>query len=110
MGILLVVLILALSIPAWLPVILRRRLSPALWRSSIAFTFSSLLHLVFAICVDKRLLTLDYSLKFAALGIPCCVMALVLARRGVIQTGEPRGVVVSSTLGLIMWLFFITVH
>jgi hypothetical protein len=107
MVVLFAILILIFTIPAWLPIL---SISPALWRARIAFTFSSLLQIAFDVCVGKQVLTLDYSLKFAAVGIPCCVMAVVLARADPTKASAYRRVALGATVGLAMWLFFITLH
>ena len=104
------VCILTFTIPSWLPVVSKRRLSPALWRALVALTFSSLLQMIFNVCVGTGLLTLDHSLRFAAVGSPCCVMALVLARDDPRREREYKRVVLGATLGLVMWLIFITLH
>jgi hypothetical protein len=73
-------------------------------------TLSSLLQIAFIVLVGKQALPLNYSLKFAALGIPFCVLALVLARRGKQSTNRPQGAVAGAWLGLVMWMFLITLH
>jgi len=57
-----------------------------------------------------HLLTLDYSLKLAALGIPCCVLAIALAAAGATGSAAFNGLIISSALNLAMWLFLITFH
>jgi hypothetical protein len=66
---------------AWTPIILRRPISPAALSAALSLTVSSLLQMTFIFLVWKQVLTLDYSLKFAALGAPFCVLALLLVRR-----------------------------
>jgi hypothetical protein len=107
MAVLLSVLVVTCAIPAWLPIISKRQLSPGLCKAIIALTFSSLLQIIFVVCVGMRLLTFDHSLKFAAVGIPCCLLAFVLAFR---ETRRTSGIILGAGLGLAMWLLFITLH
>jgi hypothetical protein len=102
--------ILAFTVPARLPIISKRQLSPALWRALIALTISSLLQMIFNVCVGTGLLLLENSLRFAAVGAPCCVMALVLAQNDPQKAREYYRVLLGAILGLFMWLFFITLH
>jgi len=80
------VVVLAIAFPAWMPLLWEHRwwpptnkLSSAFFAALSLFTVSEVLLLVFLYLVDRGLLTLDYSLKFAAIGIPCCMLAFVLA-------------------------------
>jgi hypothetical protein len=73
-------------------------------------TVSSLLQIAFISLVHEDVLTLDYSLKFAALGVPFCVVALVLASRGKPSSDGPRRPVLEASLGLAMWMFLTTLH
>lgn len=73
-------------------------------------TLSSLLQVAFIILVWREILTLDYSLRFAALGLPCCVLALILASRRKVQKDQPRGAAIEAFLGLVMWMFLISAH
>ena len=107
MAVLLSVLTVMCAIPAWLPIISKRQLSPGLWKAIIALTFSSLLQIIFVVCVGMRLLTLHHSLKFAAVGIPCCLVAFVLVFREISKTS---GIISGAGLGLAVWLLLITLH
>jgi len=95
---------------AWKPIILRRPISKASLSPALSLTVSSLLQMTFIFLVWKQVLTLDNSLKFAALGAPFCVLALVAARRGKQSKEEPRGPVLEASLGLAMWMLLITIH
>ncbi len=46
----------------------------------------------FIACVEKQRMALEYSVKFATIGIPCCVLPLVIAMR---------------TIGLVIRLFLV---
>jgi len=108
------VVILAMAIPAWVPIMRNHQLWPTLrgsvvlFAALILFTTSEILQLVFLGCVSAGLLTLDYSLTFAQFGIPCCVLALVLPC--VTRMKNAVGVGFSSLLSLAAWLFFISLH
>jgi hypothetical protein len=79
--------------------------------SVLSFALSSLLQIIFITLVDRRLLTLNYSLKFAGMGIPACIVAIVLARRGNQNGHALHGVmVISASLGLAMWVLLIMLH
>jgi len=71
---------------------------------------SSLIQLVFIACVGARLITLDYSLRFAAVGVPCVVIAIVFALSKEHELTMPRGALIGSSLGLAIWLLLITMH
>ena len=73
-------------------------------------SLSSLLQVIFIVLVDRNVLTADYSLRFAALGLPLCILALVLASRGKRKRDLARGTVTCIILGLVMWMFLITAH
>lgn len=53
------------TIPVWEPITSGRQLLPTYWAAVIALTFSSLLQIVFNVCVDRDLIPLAYSVKFA---------------------------------------------
>ena len=105
-------LILVSVIPAWVPIAWNHQLWPKLGRPVIAVTLSALVQLAFVNCVARGLFTLDYSLRFAAVGIPCSVLALVLGSKAKDSVGSRArvSVVVSSWLNLLIWLFLITLH
>jgi tellurite resistance protein TehA-like permease len=94
---------------AWRPV-LKMPNSARMLRSVLFLTLSSVLQIVFLVLVSKKILTLEYSLRFAAFGFPLCVLALVLARHGRQQKDQSRGAVIEAWLGLAMWMFLITAH
>jgi hypothetical protein len=66
--------------------------------------------MTFIFLVWKQVLTLDYSLKFAALGAPFCVLALLLVRREKQPNEGTRGPVLEASVGLVMWMLLITIH
>src|SRR5258708_31205722 len=109
MAMLLIALILAYSVPALVPILSKTKISPGYKMGVIAFALSSLLQIVFITFVDKHTLSLDNSLRFAAGGVPCCILALVAARKGNPLSGS-RGAIVSASFGLAMWMFLITLH
>jgi hypothetical protein len=109
-GILFSALIVAFAIPAWVPIIWNRKLWPRFRTPVIAITVSALVQLAFVNCVQTiELCTLDYSLRFAAVGIPCIVLAIKFARNDPVRSARTP-FLVSSFLGLAMWLFLITAH
>jgi hypothetical protein len=105
-------LILAFVIPAWVPIAWHPELWPKLKRPVGAVTLSALLQLVFINLVQIGPLTLDYSLWFAAVGGPCCVLALTLGVNVKSSVGSPAafGIILASGLGFAMWFFMITAH
>lgn len=102
--------VLLFTIPAWWLTVSKRPISTAALKPILSFTLSSLLQIAFIVLVGKDMLPLSYSLKFAVLGIPFCVLALVLVRRAKQSSDPPRGVVAGAWLGLAMWMFLITLH
>jgi hypothetical protein len=87
---------------------------PIPWSSlgpALCLTLSSLFQVAFIGPVATNVIRLEYSLEFAALGIPICASSMALARhRKRKGTDLPRGTVVCSILGLVMWMFLITAH
>ena len=73
-------------------------------------TLSSLVQFVFIVCVGARLIPLDYSLRFAAVGIPCAVIAIGFALSREQNFAMPREASIGSTMGLVVWLLLITMH
>jgi hypothetical protein len=110
MEILFTLLVIIFATPAWVPIIRNRQLWPKLRQSLIALSLSGALQLVFVNGVALELFLLNYSLRFAAIGVPCSVLALVLCARSGVSSSARVGVVVSSWLSLAMWLLFITLH
>jgi hypothetical protein len=109
MAVVLSVCVLLFTVPAWQPIVSGRPISMAALRPILTLTLSSLFQIVLIALVAKQILPLNYSIKFAALGIPLCIFSIVLAEK---HTGSDRrrGTVICSILGLIMWIFLITVH
>jgi hypothetical protein len=106
----LILLVICASAPAWYSLIKEGPL-PRSYRISVSFlTLSLLLQLVFITCVGARLITLDYSLRFAAVGIPCAVIAIGFAFIKEQEFATPRGASIGSSLGLVIWLLLITMH
>jgi len=103
-------LVILSSTPAWYSLIKNGQL-PRSCRFSVLFlTLSSLLQLAFIACVGARLITLDYSLRFAAAGIPCAVIAIGFALSKEQKVAAPRGILVGPTLGLVIWLVLVMLH
>jgi hypothetical protein len=98
------------TIPVWEPITSGRRLSPIYWAAVIALTFSSSLQIVFNVCVDRELIPLAYSVKFAAVGAPCCLIAMLVAIINSAKANEFRLVIGCAIMGLTMWLIFTTLH
>jgi hydrogenase/urease accessory protein HupE len=98
------------TIPMWLPINSGRQLPTTYWAAVVALTFSSLLQIVFNVCVDTELIPLAYSLRFAAVGAPCCLIAMLLAIINSPKANESRRVIGCAIAGLTMWLIFTTLH
>jgi hypothetical protein len=105
-----IAMVVAISIPALLPVIQDDPLSISHRRAVMAFAASSLLQIVFLIYIEKQTITLDYSSRFAALGVPCCILALVLKHKDITRQYKSGGIMLGAILGLVMWFFLITLH
>ena len=110
MGILLSALVCVFAIPAWRPAIKHGPLSARHRASVVVVTFAAALQLLFVVLVSYEILTLNYSLRFAAAGVPGCILATVLAITDDVKSPVSIGVIVSSLLGLVMWLFLVTLH
>jgi len=111
LGILLSTLIVLFAIPVWAPIVWNRQRWLMLKGPLIAVTLSALVQLAFVNGVQTLgLFTLDYSLRFAAVGIPCSLLALALVSKDSVSRSARIGVIGSSLLIFAMWLFLITVH
>jgi hypothetical protein len=102
-------IILAFAIPAWSQAVWKSAPRPKVWKPLSLVTLSLLEGLLFVNLVTVGPFTLDYSLRFAALGIPLSVLAIILSRRRSIGSAG-TGVMISSALSLLMWFFLITAH
>jgi hypothetical protein len=109
LDLLLSAVIVGFLIPAWLPIAWGGNSSPNRWKPLVLVTTSLLLELLFVNLITFGPLTLDYSLRFAAVGVPTSILALVLALK-MDRNAAPRGLFVSSGLSLLMWFFLITMH
>ena len=106
----LIALVLGSAAPVW-PLLDRiGELETQLKRSVIAFTVSEALLLFFLGSQVVHLLTLDYSTKFAVVGLPCCVLAFALACTRASRGSGSDAVAVGSALNFVLWIFVCTVH
>lgn len=102
------VVVLVFTVLAWWPF---RLVSWASLVPALLLTLSSLVQLIFLVLLERNILTLDYSIKFAILGLPLCVLSIVLARRRKrTATDLPDGATPGAIAGLAMWMFLITLH
>lgn len=108
LDVILSVLILAFTIPAWTLAVGKRG-----WlkvrRSASLVTASQLLALLFVNLITFGPLTLDWSLHFAALGATLTILALILVREWRIGAAA-LGVGISCGRSLATWWFLITLH
>jgi hypothetical protein len=118
MAIALVSLNIVLVVIAWLPLLMRnedlwrtlRRL-PLLAASAVLFTVGALVQTLFVLFVDARVLTLEYSLRFAVIGIPCGVLAALGGLVAVSTvTRKAVGLVATSMVNLAVWFFLCILH
>lgn len=84
------------------------RLSGQFWKAISAVAFSACLQAIFIVSIARNVLTLDYSFRFAILGISACIVAIVLAKRAHGDWGP--GATISASIGLVVWAFLITLH
>ena len=96
------------AVPALIPLFRKRPVTSKYWKAMVLFAVSALLQVALTIGVAKQLFTLDYSLRFAMMGIPSCILSVLLfAVRGDDHT---LIAIASPSIGFIIWLFFITAH
>jgi hypothetical protein len=108
MASLFLLLIVASLIPILVPLFQPGTLADQYWRAAGAAAFSSCLQAIFVIFVGRNVLTLDSSLRFAIVGVPACILALVWTTRG---HGAYRSkVAIGSSMGLVIWGILITLH
>lgn len=105
---LLSLLVCGFTVPTWWSAIRRRPLSNGLRRAVAALTLATVVQLVFLALVAQT--RLDYSLGFAAIGVPCSALAAVLALKDNPKSPVAIRISMSSLLMTGMWLFLITLH
>lgn len=110
MELLLLALVAESCIPAGVSLIRIRRLSVDLGLSTAAWLISVILQAVFIVRVGNGAFPLTYSLEFAAAGIPCVVISLILAAKSYQHNSKPHGLVISAFVSLSIWLILITLH
>ena len=104
-------IVLVFTILPWWQIVRNQRVSLVLVAPLLLLTFSSATQLTFLVLWEKGVVPLDYSWKFAILGIPTCVLSLVLAQRMKrTATGPPGHAISCSVAGSVMWLFLISLH
>jgi hypothetical protein len=106
--ILLTLLVCGFAVPTWWSAIRRGPLSDGLRRAVAALTLAAVIQLVFVAAVAQT--RLDYSLGFAAIGVPCCALAAVVALKDNPKSPVAIRIGVGSLLMTGMWLFLITLH
>lgn len=105
-----------LAIIVWAPIMLSSQpmkiLQHArLLRASVAlFSINIVLQFVFIILVGAGLLTLSYSISFAMIGVPACLLALAAAFSTRAVTARTAGVTAGGLGSLLLWGFLCTVH
>lgn len=110
LDVILSVLILAFTIPAWAYAVGSKQSWSRLWKSVSLVTASLLVALLFVNLITfGPLTTSDWSLRFAALGATLSILALTLVREWRIGAA-PVGVGISCGLSLAIWWFLITLH
>ena len=103
----LIALVAASAVPACIPLLRNLPVSSKYWIAVAIFALSAFLQAALIACVARQLLTLDYSVRFAMIGIPSCLLALVIAKRGNDYT---HGAIFSPSIGLVIWMILITLH
>lgn len=100
----------AVTFFAWLPFLLGRPFSFWVIKPVLLLTLSSVLQAIFIGLVGTGILLLEDSLKFAALGAPVSIGALVLAGGKKRNPEFSVAVIACPILGLLMWILLITLH
>lgn len=105
----LVIAVLLSGAPAWSILVRSLPLSPRLIVSVASFTISAAVLVVCTVVLMGDWLPLIYSVRFAAAGVPGCILALVVAMK------EPdviasRRMMLSAFLHLLLWGFYLTLH
>jgi hypothetical protein len=110
-GTVLFLIVLAFTVLPWWSIIMGQRNSVASLLPVFLLTVSSVIQLSFIFLVDKNFLALEYSWRFALLGLPFCVLSLVVAQRRKRSASDlPRNTVACAIAGLAMWIFLSTLR
>lgn len=108
LDVILCAVIVASSAPLW-----RAQISDGKKGVPIAFMLvlvSAALQLMFANLISIGHLQVLYSAAFAAIGVPCCIVALILALRDTENLKRSDPVVISAIIELAIWLVFVSLH
>jgi hypothetical protein len=98
------------AVPAWIPIIAKRKVSPAFKRAFWATAASELVLAIFVILVAANFLPLSDSWRTSALGVPLCIAGLVLGIVSRVKSERGTGCVISSAFGLLLWAFLVSLH
>ena len=105
----LTVVTLSCAIPAWLQMILQKGDWQKLLIPVSLLTASLFVAVIFENLITFGPLTLDYSLRFAALGIPLGIFGIVFALRQNVCRDAPW-IWISSGASLVVWGLLVTMH
>lgn len=108
-GILLAAII-VFGLPAWIPFV-RGKYSAKLLQSAFFLIFlSQVLQSFFVAAVGTNLIPLYDSARFAAAGVPLCIVAGILGFVGWMRQLHGMGCILAGILSVFIWLFLVSIH
>ena len=98
------------GLPAWIPFV-RGKYSAKLLQSAFFLIFlSQVLQFFFVAAVGTSLIPLYYSGRFAAVGVPLCIVGGILGLMGWMRQLHGMGCILAGILGVFVWLFLVSMH
>ena|SRR5712692_9764075 len=112
MGIATIILlgVLLFGIPSWISFVRRNPSSRLSVWAAVAIAFSTLVQMSFVLGVAMSLFTLDYSLRFAMVGVPLCIAGGIIGMMSRAKAGSGTGYLITATFTIVCWMFLITLH
>ncbi|HVZ82708.1 MAG TPA: hypothetical protein VG893_03465 [Terracidiphilus sp.] len=109
LGWVLMIVTFACALPAWIQVLIQGKDRQQALIPAALVTLGLLIAILFEYLTTFGSVTLDYSLKFAATGVPPLLFATILARKRQIGSRAP-GIKISVVAGLFVWWSLVTMH
>ena len=102
--------IIVFALPAWIPFV-RGKYSAKLLQCAFFLVFlNQVLQFFFVAAVGTNLIPLNYSGRFALVGITLCAAAVILGFMGWKRQLLGMGSILSAALSVFVWLFLVSAH
>lgn len=109
-----IILLIALGIsglPTWIPLFRKRTLPFTTYRLALYSTaLSQAMEAYFILGVGTNVFPLSESARYAAFGLPLCLVGAGLASSSLVSDRRGAGCLISATFTGFLWLFLIMLH